>query len=435
MTKLRLILALFLVTVSIVQAQSLGRRATWQASIAWPSAKQPGALIRTIVKGSPLDKAGLVSGDRILNVNGKAIVTPENWDNANYNIRADKEISMEVKRGTQMMKFKVWLTPMPKESHKGIDTYYEEVVSDYGIRQRTIITKPKGSEKLPAIFLIQGLSCSTIENSSSRSNNWVKLIGDLAEKSGMVLMRVDKPGVGDSEGDCNSVDFHTELAGYEAALNALKSKDYVDTTKIVVYGNSMGSALAPYFANKHNLAGVISDGTFFKTWYEHMLEIERRILKIEGNTEAQILEKMNKAFIPLYHGMLIEKKSFKEVIDEIPALNDYHRQGLFHMYGRPVEYYHQVQDFNFAAEWEQLKVPVRIRWGTNDWIMSEFDNDMIIDVLETAGHKDHELYKFPGMDHWSTIHPSYKESFEFKPGKWDDKISQQIIDWVKYMVR
>ena len=53
----------------------------------------------------------------------------------------------------------------------------------------------------------------------------------------------------------------------------------------------MGSAIAPLLANEFNLAGVISDGVFFKTWFEHMLEIERRILGFKGNSEAEIVEK------------------------------------------------------------------------------------------------------------------------------------------------
>jgi len=433
MKKLILIIsATFLVHLTI--AQNIGRRAQWEAKIAGPSGGQPGATIKSIEKGSPLEKAGLKSGDKIIIVIGRNVIDYEDWSHINYAIRANEKTNISALRNNLELLIEVELNPLGKEEHKGIATYYESVTSDYGITQRTIITTPDPNKKLPAIFLIQGLSCSTIEQYSGRSNNWVKLINDLVEKSGMVLMRVDKPGVGDSEGDCGKVDFKTELSGYAAALESLKSKSYVDTTNIIVYGNSMGSALAPFFANHYNLKGAISDGTFYKTWYEHMLEIERRILAIEGDSEAEIHTKMNNYYIPLYHGMLIEKKSYKQIIEEQPALAEHHRQGLLHMYGRPMEYYHQVQDFNFAKEWESLKVPIRIRWGTNDWIMSEFDNDMIIEVLDRVGHEDHKLYKYPNLDHWSTIHPSYKESYNFVPGKWEDKISQQVIGWAKEMV-
>ncbi|MEQ6168985.1 alpha/beta fold hydrolase [Ekhidna sp. MALMAid0563] len=428
---------LFIATLLCIQftyGQELARRASWQAQIHWPDNETPGVVIETIESGSPLDKAGIRTGDRIIQVNDRKILRSEDWSHATYSIRAEEPTVIHVKRGPEWFERKVKLNPLEKETHEGLTTYHESVVSDYGIRQRTIITTPDPKAKLPAIFLIQGLSCSTIEKYSGRSNNWVKMIETLVEQSGMVVMRVDKPGVGDSEGDCGCTDFITELNGYETALKGLKTKDYVDTAKIVVYGASMGSALAPWVANRHNLAGVISDGTFFKTWFEHMLEIERRIRQMSGDDEATIASKLNQAFIPLYYGMMIQKKSYEEVIEEYPAIKDYNYHGPKHMYGRPMEYYQQLQDFDLASSWENVKVPVRILYGENDWIMSEFDNHMIMKVLDRAGHDDHELYIYPGLDHWNTIHETPDDSFHGRLGKWDPQLPQLVINWAKGMV-
>ena len=193
----------------------------------------------------------------------------------------------------------------------------------------------------------------------------------------------------------------------------------------------MGSALAPYFANKYDLNAVISDGTWYRTWFEHMLEIERRIKRMQGMSKTDINRLINKAYIPLYYGMLVQKKSFGEVIDDNPLLAEHNYHGAEHMYGRPMEFYHQMQDFDIAGNWALLKVPVRIRWGTNDWIMSEYDNDIIMEVLGAAGHTNAELYKFPGLDHWNTIHNTATDSFNGNPGRWDDHISDQIVEWAK----
>ncbi|MEQ9466480.1 MAG: alpha/beta hydrolase [Ekhidna sp.] len=415
-------------------SQELGRRASWQAQVSWPDNQTPGAEIQSIEPGSPLSKSGLKTGDRIIQVNDRKILNGEDWSHATYSIREGESTSIHIKRGADWLLKEVKLNPLEKESHEGLSTYYESIVSDYGIRQRTIITTPNPNQKLPAIFLIQGLSCSTIEKYSGRSNNWVKMIETLVEQSGMVVMRVDKPGVGDSEGDCGCTDFKTELNGYETALKNLKTKEYVDTTKIVVYGASMGSALAPWIANRHNLAGVISDGTFFKTWFEHMLEIERRIRQMSGDDESTIVKKMNEAYIPLYYGMMIQKKSYEVVIEAYPAIKDYNYHGPEHMYGRPMSYYQQLQDFDLAGEWEKVKVPVRILYGSNDWIMSEFDNHMIMKVLDRAGHEDHELHIYPGLDHWNTIHETPDDSFNGKPGKWDPELPKLVINWIQEMV-
>lgn len=413
------------------QSQEVGRRAHFKSKISWPNNITPGAEIKEISKGSALEKAGFKEGDLIININGRNIIDQEDWSAVTYALRANGKTKIIAKRNSSFFTKDVNLPALPKEENKNVTTHYETVISDFNIKQRSIITIPKGNKtkKHPAIILIQGLSCSSVEKYSSRSNNWVQLITDLAEKSDMVLYRIEKPGVGDSDGDCSKVDFLTELNGYESAIEDLIAKPYVDSDRIIVYGNSMGSALAPYLANKFNLAGIISDGTFFKSWYEHMLEIERRILEIEGKSQQEIYSLMNMVYIPLYYEMLIKKRSFEDILEENPVYKKHHRQGLNHMYGRPMAYYHQVQDFNFAKEWENIKVPVRIRYGTNDWIMTENDNDMIISVLKMSGNNNHKLYKYKDLDHWSTIHPDYKSSYTFKPGKWEDKISQQIIDW------
>ena len=414
-----------------LQSQELERRAHWQAQITGPSENKPGAIIRSIEQGSPLEKAGFQQGDLIIRIDGELVADGEIWSDINYGLRSSKPVGIEVLRNGLSFKSPVSFNALEKENHSGLDTYYEEVTSTYGIRHRTIITKPRVEGKQPAVILIGGLSCTSIEVFPGREGNWARTITGLVEKSGMVVMRVEKSGVGDSEGNCGETDFLMDIAGFRAALANLKSKSYVDSNKIVVYGSSMGSAIAPLLANESGLAGVISDGTFFKTWFEHMLEIERRILHYQGNTEKEIATKLNDYFIPLYYGMLIQNQSYKEVVDRYPALAQYNYHGARHMYGRPVEYYQQLQRYNLAAEWEKIKVPVRILRGTNDWIMSAYDNDMIIQVLKRSGHKDHLLYEYPGLDHWNTIHESAKDSFDGKPGQWDEGTIDIIVDWAR----
>ncbi len=418
---------------SLASGQELKRRASWEASISYSGSY--GAKVSEVQKNSPLDRAGIRVDDLILKVGDKLVMSGELWTSITYGIRANEPTKLLIRRGNETFTRDIRLNELGQETHSDHDILYEQVTSDAGLTQRTIITKPKNSSgRLPAVLLLQGLSCSTIENHPGRMNNWVRMINSVVENTGMVVMRIEKPGVGDSEGDCASTDFLTELEGYRAAARALKAKEYVDPNKIIVYGSSMGSALAPLIANEFGFAGVISDGTFFKTWFEHMLEIERRILRMKGNDQSSIVKLMNEAYIPLYYGMLIQKKSYKEVIEEFPAIKSLNYHSPEHMYGRPMVYYQQLQDFDLAGEWEKIKVPVRILYGMNDWIMSEFDNDMIIQVLEKAGHEDHQLVKYPGLDHWNTLHESPDNSFNGVPGKWDPKMQELVVNWAKELV-
>lgn len=425
-------LCFFLVSIVSLQcfAQTLERRASWDARFTLSS--PVGAQITELSQSSPLAQAGLQIGDIIQAVNGQVVSDQAIWSDLTDSLVGEKPYQIRYLQGGKVNTAKATFAPQPLESYPNLEVIYDQLFNHFGFFQRTIITKPEDQAgRLPAIFVVQGLSCSSIEYTPGRQSNFIRSIRNVVQQSGMVVMRVEKPGLGDSQGNCSQTDLNTELLGYELAIQKLKSLPFVDPKRIIIYGSSMGSALAPYLAEKHQLNGVISDGTFFRSWFEHMLEIERRIKTMQGVSQWDLNEQMTKAYIPLYYGMLVEQKSYQQIITDNPFLAQYNYHGLQHMYGRPMAYYHQIQAFNFAGYWEKLSVPVRIRWGTNDWIMSQADNDMILDRLTTAGNTNVALYKYPGLDHWDTVHTSAENSFNGKPGEWQDKISAQIVDWAK----
>lgn len=413
-------------------SESLERRAKWNAKFKPLKQLSAGKEIKEISAESALKSAGIQVGDVLLRIDDKLINSNATWDDLTDALVADKKYHITILRNGKKHTTYVEFLPIIKEQYSGIDVFYDEVINNQGIKQRTIVTKPSDSnEKLAAIFMVQGLSCSSIEYIPGRSSNYIKSLQNIVIGSNMVVMRVEKPGLGDSEGNCSQTDFHTELSGYENALKQLINLDYVDSSRIVIYGNSMGSGIAPYLVNKYKLNGVISDGTFFRSWFEHMLEIERRIKTMQGLSQAEISQLMNQIYVPFYYDMLIKKMSYADIVAQNPLFKSHNYHQDHHMYGRPMSYYHQLQDFDFAGQWEKITVPVRVRWGTNDWIMSESDNDMIEEILMKSNHPDVEIYKYPGLDHWSTIHTSVENSFIGKKGLWDDNISQQIVDWAK----
>jgi len=425
-------LLLLLIISCFSLAQEIKRRADLGASISFPNGTEAGAVVREVEKGKPLAKAGLQPNDRIVRLNDELIKSPDRWSDIVYGLREGNQVILQVKRGNDVLEVKTTLDALPKESYKDTAVEYGAVMSAQGDLIRTIVTYPKGtSTKLPGLFIVGGLSCSSVEVAGRGENGWTRVLTDLATKTGMTVMRVEKPGVGDSYGNCGESDFHRDIDAFRAAYKSLRRHPKADSTNIIIYGSSMGSALAPFLAKELGAEGVISDGTFVKTWFEHMLEIERRIKNFQGNSPAEVARLINEIYIPLYYGMLIEKKSYEQVVKEKPHLAEYNYHGPAHMYGRPVAYYHQVQDFNFEKAWQDIEVPVRIIRGTNDWIMSAEDNNMIIDILDTKGHKDHELYRFEGLDHWNAIHEKPIDSFQGQSGKWDDKISQVIIDYAR----
>src|SRR5262249_35124943 len=87
----------------------------------------------------------------------------------------------------------------PQETNPGVAIEYGSVVSARGHRVRTVTTRPTAAAgHLPVIVFIPWLSCDTVEWPRGPRDGWSRTLYAVATGVDAVLVRVDKPGVGDS---------------------------------------------------------------------------------------------------------------------------------------------------------------------------------------------------------------------------------------------
>ena len=101
--------------------------------------------------------------------------------------------------------------------------------------------------KYPAVVLLHGFTGNKSES------HWLftKLSRELA-KSGIMSLRFDFLGSGDSQGEFQDMTILTELEDAKAALKFLKSQPDVNTEKIGIIGLSMGGCVAALLAGENN---------------------------------------------------------------------------------------------------------------------------------------------------------------------------------------
>lgn len=420
-----------------VKAQNdpLRRRAFWGASISAPS-KTPGATVRQVEPDSPAARAGLRQGDVITQMNGREMTDRITYEATFRAVRAEDQVGLRVIRQGQTLNLQLVPTRLPRESVEGVDVRYGSVVTERGHRLRTIVTKPSGSGKrLPAILFVQWLSCDSVEVLNNPSDGVERTLRSLAIKSGFVLMRVERPGLGDSEGpDCSQSDLQTDVAGFRAALTALKNHDFVDANNLFIYGASIGGGLAPIIAQGESVRGVLVTGAFAKTWYEHMIELERRRLKLAGRTPAEVNDAM-RGYGEFYSMYLNQKMTPAEVIRQRPRLAPLWYDGPAHQYGRPASYFQQVQDLNVEAAWERISAPVFILYGEYDWIMSRADHDLIAEIVNRRHPGNARLVVIPKAGHSLDTFESQQAAFNGEGGRFDESVANQMIEWLRSNVR
>ncbi|HWY40321.1 MAG TPA: alpha/beta hydrolase [Chthoniobacterales bacterium] len=323
----------------------------------------------------------------------------------------------------------------PRENYQNVDVIYDSVRAEDGNRLRTIITKPRNAKgKLPVIFVTGWLSCDSVEAPADTKDESGLVFRGLAQLPEFALFRVDKEGVGDSEGVCAENDFDSELPGYRAAFRALKNYDFIDAKKIYILGISNGGGFAPLVpeteAEQQQVRGYISVGGWVKTWFEHMMEIERRRFALTGKSPGEVNDRM-KGVATLYYEWLIKGRSVADIVKEQPQLAEIWPEGkdFTHLYGRPLAFYQQLQKLNLADAWSRVKVPSYVLRGAFDWIMSREDSELIITYVNRNGDLA-TFYEIPNTGHTFQHYSSLADAFKGKSAPFDPKVIGLLTDWL-----
>lgn len=301
--------------------------------------------------------------------------------------------------------------PGPKREHfQNAKVLYGWAQDSRGERLRTFMTRPNNATgKVPAIFFVGWLSCDSMEYpDADTKDGFGILLRRLIEQSGYATLRMDKPGVGDSEGDCGKADFAEELSGYQSAFEEMLKYDFIDPAKIFLIGLSNGGGTSALVPRQHPVRGYIAASSWGRTWYEHMLELERRRLTKDGKSPAEVNAAI-KAFVEFYTLYLIKGMTPGQVIAQHPKWKSLWYDSPDGQYGRPAAFYQQLQALNLGEIWQKVNEPVLIIHGTADNIMSRADSEALGQIVNRV-HPGHARYlEVDDMTHGFTVRDKFCE--------------------------
>jgi len=292
----------------------------------------------------------------------------------------------------------------PREHFANAQVIYDWVTDTRGERLRTFVTRPNGAQgRLPVLFLVGWLSCDSVEYPKGETDGFGAMIWGLVEQSGYATLRMDKPGVGESQGRCGKTDFQTELSGYQAAFDSLPKYAFIDSDRVFVVGLSNGGGTSVLVPRQHAVRGYIAASSWGRTWYEHMLEIERRRLTSAGKSPGEINLAV-KAFTQFYAMYLIHDMTPGQIVEQHPEWKTLWYDQADGQYGRPAAFYQQLQDLNLGLAWEQVGVPVLVLRGTADEIMSDSDSRAIAETVNRMHPGQARYVEIPDADHLLSVH-------------------------------
>jgi alpha-beta hydrolase superfamily lysophospholipase len=339
-----------------------------------------GMRVSGVIPGSMADAAGIAVGDVVESLCGVRLESLGALQDAARRAGAISTSTAVVLRHGVRAERTMLVQRRPLETN----VEYGHVMCD-GFRLRTLVTRPRrnGSPpKAPAVLFVQGFSRESIDFATANVAPFRELVHGWT-RDGFATMRVDKRGVGDSEGE--PADFVTEVADVQRALTALAELSFVNPEQVFVFGHSVGGIIAPLL---RGACGFVVYGTSPLRWYDC----------IEASRDRQrALRGLDKTDAP------IERTAYET----------------------------QLHETDIAAAWSAIEAPVLVLHGEHDWVVGE---DEARAVASSAKHA--EVRVVPGLDHLMTHHASRDDSLRDyglgpRAGRHDHAVLDATTTWMR----
>ena len=419
------IVALAVSTQAPASALSLPRHSVLGAGV---TGTNEGVAITSVVPNDAAARAGLQAGDVVTAIGTHAVrSTPELVSRVKEQ-PTGTPVVFEVRRSNSEVHLPVVLEPATDEQDAVVKTLYQVIAIDGSLR-RTLVTvhKDAGAGR-PGMLIVGGIGCFSVDNARDTEDAYMRLARDVSRR-GIVVMRLEKSGVGDSQGPpCITVDLLSEMHSYEVALAAMMKDPAVDPARIYIFGHSIGTMIAPRIALKQPVAGVIAADGVGRNWFEYELSNLRRQLILDGRPPAEVDAAMQTKESCM-HRLLVQGDSESEIERTQPDCRDYNS------YPAPATYMQEAAAMNVAEPWTKLSVPVLAVYGTADFVTAEDDHRRIVDIVNRSHPGTAALSLVPGMDHHFDVAGTMQEAYDLRVKRngtapYDAELSATVLAWL-----
>ena len=413
-------------------------------------ASKKGLLITQILPGETAEAIGLKKGDIVFNINGVDVNTPFGiYSNHSITRRTGDEVVYKIVSDKKEMTIKGIALTKPYEKSDEYDIFYDQFPFRNGLI-RAIVSKPKdmGSKK-PAILIIQGYPCQSVD--LVPAFNTYKQIEKFFVKKGFIVMRAEKPGMGDNLNTppCNEIDFNTEVEAFRGAYIKMRSLPDADTSNLFIFGHSMGGMVAPFIASELKPKGVIVYGVTIKTWYEYLLDLLRYQNPSMGG-DYKTLDSEMLSHAEMLYQIMLKNKMPSELIKETSEYKElleksYNYSGGEQLWTRHARFWQTLNKAAIAAEWTKVNSYVLSAYGEYDiQSINDFSHKELAKIVNTYSPGKATYIMFPATEHSFVELENEQDKFDMytKPGMIqkilqkgvNQKAMEQIYEWMNVLI-
>lgn len=395
----------------------------------------------SIITGSTFDMLNIRKGDIITELNNGKISSQASYSAIASSLRTGDNVEVKFIREGKALTANGKAVMRPYEQSGIADIQYDWVKFRNGFL-RAISRKPKGANNVPAILLIPGYGCGSIENYTGSYNG--KLINEWI-KAGYAVITIEKSGLGDSYGcaPCSEVDLATDIESFDAGYHYMEQLSFVDKNKLYIWGHSMGGIIAPEVAKRHHPAGVMVFGTTFRPWSEFLLEMHRVQKPLLENQNYQQTEAFMRKIQKIYFEFFILRKTpaelhanpeYKELVESELG----YKEGNNDMWGRHWKFWPQIDSLDLSKSWQTLNCLVLVLHGETDYESCSIVEPTLIKQTVNEVHPGNAtMIIVPELDHFMMKSRTYEEARDnfraqqYVKGNFNYRIAEETISWLK----
>lgn len=428
----------------------IGLYATTPDSIIEKLNYKKGCVVHTIYPNTTAAAIGMQANDIIVKANQTEIIKPTEILSFAKTLRANDDIVLTVIRNGKEERLNGKVIEKPKETSTTADIIYGEFAYNKGY-VRTIYKTLKGKRPIGTIFFVQGLPCYSMDNFQPLDKTKQAL--DAMVDRGFAVYRMEKADMGDNLGqtNCEAMGFNEELKMYEAGYKNLLTLKDVDTSKIFLFGHSMGGIMAPFLAQQFQPKGVVVYGTGMKPWLEYLMDAFMLQAEYYGADRGMLRDTLE--FIkPFVYDYFYGKKTFEQVIATPKGLRammeliGYNPQTKLAASGRSPQFMKEVNENNCTKAWGNTNSYVLAIYGEADIAAINADDHIaLINYINKVEPKKGTFWLAPKTTHtfeeigtmedyinWQKDVPAY---LKYAAQKFNPKVFDYACNWMKEILK
>jgi len=314
--------------------------------------------------------------------------------------------------------------------------YVEEEIrfmnEEAGISLAATLTKPTEGKNLTAVVLIAG---SGRNDRNETGMGHFLLLSDYLTRNGFAVLRYDKRGVGESEGDYGAATTFDFAKDTRAAMDYLKSRSDIDHNSIGLIGHSEGALIAPMIAAEHkeDVAFIIMMGGIGIRGSELLLLQAGIMASISGVPEEEISEmaRENRILYEIAGSTESDSVVAKKLKEADPEIDE----NLYNML--QWTWFRTFLSLEPDTYLSKVSCPVLAINGEKDIQCPPEENLAAIELsLQKAGNKSFVVKTLPGLNHlFQTAESGSPYEYDQIPEIISPDALDLILEWMDQTVK